>query len=775
MEMVSTFIKKTCALVAALLFLPGVFSQVFANGIITGLVVDRATRQPLPGANIHVVGTAFGAIADANGRFMIAPIPDGTYALEAAILGYQAQRLENKFISANAALEVNFELAEAAIPLNEIIVTPGHFAIMQNEPAVRQTLSREEIQSIPHFGEDIYRAVQRLPGISGNDFSAKFTVRGGENKEVLVLLDGLELDEPFHLNDIGGGLSIVDVEAIGGINLITGGFPAEYGDKLSGVFDISSITPDRNKRRTSLGLSFMNARLKTEGLFKDGRGQWFLSARRGYIDLVMKLIGEADQLSPDYYDVLGKVQYRLNDRHALAVHVLRSGDQFDILDKDEGDQVNSGYGNTYGWLTLKSFPSQKLFAQTVFSAGRVTRDRTGTDFSGANRLVRAYVAEMRAFQIYSLKQDWHYNLSDRHFLKWGFDLKSLNADYDYFNREFISAGITPAPYDTITANTNPAGRKLGFYLADRTRLLKSLTAEVGLRYDDNSYTADKNFSPRLNLAYTIGQNSVVRLGWGKFYQTQGIHELEVQDGENKFFPAELAEHRVIGLEHNFANGVNIRLEAYQKQLSQQRPYYSNLLDATHVLIFPEVEEDRVMLVPEAGEAKGIELFVKKDNGGKLNWWGSYAFAFADDQIDGKTAPRNFDQRHTVYLDFNYRPNPKWRLNWAWQYHSGWPYTEAMFKRIELSNGGFFYELVYGPRHASRLPAYHRFDVRANRYFDVGKGRLAVFLEVINLYNHTNVRTYEYDLDVQPNGQFVSTRRAEKWLPRLPSLGISWEF
>jgi len=66
-------------------------------------------------------------------------------------------------------------------------------------------------------------------------------------------------------------------------------------------------------------------------------------------------------------------------------------------------------------------------------------------------------------------------------------------------------------------------------------------------------------------------------------------------------------------------------------------------------------------------------------------------------------------------------------------------------------------------------------VRANRYFNVGKGQLAVFVEVINLYNRANVRSYEYDLEVQPGGQFVSTRLVEKWLPRLPSLGISWEF
>lgn len=753
--------------------LASISSPLLADGVIKGIVLDRDTREPLLGANIRVLGTTLGAATGADGRFVLSPIPNGTYTLEASLIGYQPQRLENKSISASAALEVSFELMEAPVPLSEIIVTPGRFAIMQNEPAVRQTLTRDEISTIPHFGEDIYRAVQRLPGISGNDFNAKFTVRGGENKEVLVLLDGLELYEPFHLNDIGGGLSIVDVEAIGGINLMTGGFTAEYGDKLSGVFDISSITPDHGTRRTALGLSFLNARFKTEGRFNDDKGRWFFSARRGYIDLVLKLIGEDEQLSPDYYDVLGKVQYRLNGRHTLSIHALRSGDQFDLLDKDEGDKVGSGYGNTYGWLTLKSFWRPTLFAQTVLSAGRVDRDRTGTDFTGANRQVRADVADVRDFQVYNFKQDWSFNFSDRHFIKWGFDAKSLYADYDYFNRQRVDAIFNPNQYDTTMAKTDLSGRKLGVYLADRMRLVKPLTAELGVRYDDDSYTRDKKFSPRLNLAYTIGKSSVVRLGWGRFYQTQGIHELEVQDGDDKFFPAEAAEHRVIGFEHDFENHINLRVEAYQKRLSNLRPHYGNLLDPFN--IFPEVEEDRVRYTPERGEAKGVELFVKKDNGGKINWWGSYAFAFAEDRIEGETVPRNFDQRHTVYLDFNYRPNLKWRLNVAWQYHSGWPFTEAFFQEVKLADGSSFYQLAFGPRNAARLPAYHRLDVRANRYFDLGKGRLAVFLEVINLYDHTNVRSYDYSITRSRNGQITSVKDAQTWLPRLPSIGISWEF
>jgi len=125
-------------------------------------------------------------------------------------------------------------LAEEAIPLSEVIVTPGHFSMMQKETTIRQTLKREDIRSFPQLGEDIYRAVTRLPGLAGNDYSSKFSVRGGENEEVLVLLDGMKLYEPFHLKDFGGSVSVIDVEAIGGIDMITDAFTADYGDRLSG-------------------------------------------------------------------------------------------------------------------------------------------------------------------------------------------------------------------------------------------------------------------------------------------------------------------------------------------------------------------------------------------------------------------------------------------------------------------------------------------------------------------------------------------------------------
>ena len=197
----------------------------------------------------------------------------------------------------------------------------------------RQALSEEEIQTIPQFGEDVFRAVTRLPGITGNDYSARFTIRGGEQEEVLVRLDGVELFEPFHLKDINGAaLSIVDVNLIEGVDLLTGGFPAEYGDRLSGVFDVRSRRPQPGHRRASVGLSMMNARALFEGA--DESRSWLVSARRGYLKIVLALMGKDEDIDLVYSDLFAKYTQTLRFKHEMQLSLLRSTDEFDLLEDD---------------------------------------------------------------------------------------------------------------------------------------------------------------------------------------------------------------------------------------------------------------------------------------------------------------------------------------------------------------------------------------------------------------------------------------------------------
>ena len=173
------------------------------------------------------------------------------------------------------------------------------------------------------------------------------------------------------------------------------------------------------------------------------------------------------------------------------------------------------------------------------------------------------------------------------------------------SRSSTAIGFWVLVFDTTKIDLEPSGNKLGLYLSTRMRLFQPLTTEIGLRYDRASWTDDKKISPRLNLVYALTSQTSLRVGWGKFYQSQGIHELQVQDGDQEFYPATLAKHRVIGFEQRFNSGVNLRVEAYEKEISSRRPRYQNL--SNQLEAFPEVEEDRIRLQPESGKSKGIEF------------------------------------------------------------------------------------------------------------------------------------------------------------------------
>jgi hypothetical protein len=249
---------------------------------------------------------------------------------------------------------------------------------MGSETSVRQTLS----------SEDITRAVQRSPGIVSDEYGAQFSIRGGDVDEVLVLLDGMQIYKPFHQKDFGGGIfSTVDIEAIKGVDLLTGGFTADYGDRMSGVLNMRTKTHREGRRQTSVGVSLMNARAFSVGPLWNGRGAYLVSARRGYLDLLNRLMNNEFKLEPSYYDLLGKVEYELTDAH-IPVCAWICGQrhlwpQRKVLEPNQTtnvDSVDSAYGNTYGWVTLKSIFSSDLYVRTILYGGSVTKKRDWENF-----------------------------------------------------------------------------------------------------------------------------------------------------------------------------------------------------------------------------------------------------------------------------------------------------------------------------------------------------------------------------------------------------------
>jgi hypothetical protein len=399
------------------------------HGAIKGVVLDKKTKRPLAGVNIIVEGTRRGTTTNQDGAFTLSKMASGKCKLRFDYLGYATKKYDAIMILPGETVDMQIiELEEQPILLKEMVVTPGSYSLMGSESTVRQTLTSEDIK-IMGWAEDLTRAVQRVPGISENDFSPKFNVRGGEVDEVLVLLDGMQIYKPFHQKDFAGGLfSTVDVETIAGLDLLTGGFTAEYGDCMSGVLDMKTKSAGEDQRQTSLGLSLMNVRAFSMGSLNSNKGSWLFSARRGYLDIINSLTGNQFKLHPAYYDLLGKVDYKLHRNHSLSAHVFLSNDAYKLDEKvmeigsvTNIDYTDTKYGNNYGWLTLNSFLLPQLYARTLLYGGAVTQKRFRKLFDDDPQahLNSHIVNDDRDFKLLGLKQDWSYELSKNIFLKFG--------------------------------------------------------------------------------------------------------------------------------------------------------------------------------------------------------------------------------------------------------------------------------------------------------------------------------------------------------------------
>lgn len=322
------------------------------------------------------------------------------------------------------------------------------------------------------------------------------------------------------------------------------------------------------------------------------------------------------------------------------------------------------------------------------------------------------------------------------------------------------------------------------YLSTRVRLAEPLAIEGGLRYDNLSHSSDQLWSPRASLLYTLTKSTRLRAGWGHYYQSQGINELNIQFGDGDFYPAQRAEHFVAGLEHLFGNGLDLRVEGYYKRMTDLRNAYYTFSDIDE--FFPESRDDLIEVVFNEGSSKGAEFFLKYDRGRKFSWWLSYVLADASNEVtdiiyEGRlikkfcAQPRPWDQRHTVNLDANYRLSKSWQFNIAWQYRTGWPATDFVVRRIIRDDGTFAYYHDHGVYNDSRYPNYQRLDIRFNKHWFTVKGKITSFLHVINVYNHENINAYDHDILFESPERFSAAKAPETWFGILPFAGFSWEF
>jgi hypothetical protein len=701
-----------------------------------------------------------------GGRAEIESVAPGRHAIVVRSAGFLPERVSVD-VAPGATTDLALALLEAVPKLDELIVSASRYDVSSNVQPSATYFSRDEIETLASLGDDTVRVAQRLPGVASNEFSARPYVRGGAANELAVVLDGVRLVEPYHLRDFQGVFSAIDQRIVGSVALHAGGFPAAYGDALSALMVIEPREP--TKLEHEIGVSVLYTSLLSSGAFADGRGSWLASARSSNLDRVL-----ADSLGqPAYSDLFLRVGTEIGERHRLVIGGLAFRDDIVLTLRDEADDTQTGISDTDSrqtWVRLDSdwstaLSSSMSFFGTTFDSWR---RESIADF---DELVGT-VDDRRELDAAGLRQVWNYEPTERQ--RWTFGAEGERRDMVYryasaTDRRGLLAtlgGTAPAARALVVA---PEGERYGAFVEDRVRFTERVIADLGLRFDRQSYLPpglDSQFSPRASVLYRAGAKTDVRVSYGRFFQPEGPLEIQIEDGVTEFARAQSATHSIVSVERRLGGTLALRAELYRKVTRHVRVRYENLFDP--LVLAAELRASRVQVAPDRAEARGVEIIVSGES--PVAWWAGLSLAHADDRIDDHWVPRSWDQHQALSAGVTWPMGP-WILSAAAAVHRGWPATELDV--VTTSAGARV--AVAGERNAIRLGNVGRLDARASRDFAVGPGTLRFFAEITNLTNRQNPCCLVYEPASLPSGE-ATLRAAERARVGITgNVGVLWQF
>lgn len=657
------------------------------------------------------------------------------------------------------------------IPADKVLETVIVTGSIHHFPAVgpastAYTFSSEDMGRTPSLASDAMRVALRLPGVSSVGVSARPRIRGGLEDELLVMQDGVELMEPFHLADYHSAYSAIDYLTIESLDVYTGGFPARYGNRMSGVMDIRNLWRD-DDYDTNIGVSSFADFINTRGeIGEEHPTSWLLSYRQGDLAKLTDYI-ETTAGEPKYSDSTARINVAVNDRLDISLGGAYAQDDIDF--RGETERATSHIDSWYLWAGADWQPGATLRNRLTLSWLEFDREKQQRSFDVDQ--TGGFMDYRQKIQRLALRNDWNL-LRGAALYEFGWQAEYNRGDYS--NTSLIDRGQLA----DILGNERlvvrdiaprPDGVSGGTYLQAEWQPGSRLTVQPSLRWDFQDYylqqDAQYQVSPRLGLAYDIADSTLARLSVGRFHQPEGIQELQAIDGLTHFFAPQHSDQAVAGLEWH---GVDIKLlgDVYYKRYGEQKERYENIFNP--FVLLPEMEPDRVGLAPSKALVKGFDLDAGVSLLEELNGHLRYSYMDARDRLDGNWVDRRWSQQHTVNADIVWQRDTL-TLSMAVTWHSGWRTTVLP----EFVPAGTVIP-VESVLNNTDLRDYLSIDIGARKSWEVGPTRVQVYADISNSTDRHNQAGIDFDIEDVPGG-YAITPDQETLLGRVISLGIILSF
>jgi len=769
------------------LFLP---VKAAADGRISGYLRDYHTGEPIAYANVVLVGTGIGAASDVHGHYVIPGVPIGEYQLKAMMMGYQSITKSLK-IDPGADIRLDLEFKVEAIQGEAVEVTAERTRFEEKVEISRMNLSLRDIVNVPAMVEsDIFRTLQMTPSVqSANDFSAALIVRGGSPDENLILLDGIEVYNPYHL---GGVFSTFNTEALADAEFLAGGFPSQYGNRNSAVLNITSregnskrkllfkkspLSEYWNLSQLKAEISMLSSKLLAEGPIKNG--SWMWAVRRTYYDQLAKLYYQAQNKEPSgayfFWDSHSKILYDISpkDRITLAGYYGRDFLKFNYEDVQDGFDIKLDWGNYTSSLQWRHVPNSKF--HSLLSIARTQYDwdfdLTFVQVDSSAGKLSTNLFNLVDLKDWTIKEKLDWFISEAHTVSAGFEYKILE----------MSTKQAVGDLDLIDQQQSPY--ILSVFIQDKWKLTPLLNIQPGFRLSKYELHESLYFEPRLGFKYLLSPDIALKGSWGIYKQFlfNTSSEEEIMSFVDLWYPipdyidAQSAQHYILGIESRLNKGLFAHLEAYYKP-------YDNALDLNPKNDPSRSDDDFI-----SGNAfvYGLEVLLQKSLG-KISGWIGYSYSRLTKKIDfnsdgqikksrGEIYHPKYDQPHAFNCVLSYQLNQKNSFGLTVAWNSGKPYTPVVGKTYTQSNMGSYLNpyadlrTIPGRRNSVRYPFYFRSDIswqRTIEWFGIA-GRFK--FQIINFTNHFNTLFYYWQHNYSP-----SRVKAFSMFPIIPSVGLEFE-
>ncbi len=735
-------------------------TEELTTGWLSGTVLLSEDDTPVGSAAVEILNARGELLRDLvagpDGTFIATDLEPGTYKVQVLASEYGELSAEEQ-ITAGQVTQVIYRIGTKQRAAYQGF---GATAVVDAPPreVVKRTIDKEELTRIPGSRGDALRAVELLPGVARPPFGiGLLIVRGAAPGDSESFIDGVPVPLIYHF---GGLTSVYNSYMIEEIDFYPGNFSVRYGRRTGGILEVTTRDPAKDRIHGVAEISVIDAFITLEGPITD-KIQISGGLRRSFLDLIFPAVAPDDigvTQAPVYLDYQFKLNflptkrdrvrisaYGSNDRLAL---LLEETDDVDPAIRGDTDLSTSFYNNQIDWTRKVG---EKVDQQLTFNVGpSKIKFGLGDSFQLEGTFIQTYG-----------RGEWRYRVTDRVDLVAGVDVFTAPIKLDYLGPQpgtQEGAGSQQgslAGQTQVVASVDSVVFRPAVYLESNARLGDIVRLIVGLRLDYYSEIASFSVDPRVTTIFSVRKDMRVKLGAGLFSQAPEFQESDATIGNPDLDPFH-AVHLGAGWEYDAFPGVRFGVEGFYKYL-WDRPV------STPGGVAPFYVNDGI------GRIYGAEFAVNLRPATGRQYFGYLSYTLSrSERQDGPNEPWrlfDFDQTHILTAAFVYNFPRNWEIGGLFRLVSGNPYTPVIGSIYDAISD--VYIPIDGRVNSLRNPLFNMLDIRIQKKWIFEGWKLAVFLDIRNVYNQRNQEGIVYNYDYsQKSGLFG--------LPIIPALGIRGE-